>query len=251
MMRSVTSILLGLLLLAGYVIGEKTKSSNAATVTFTMRMGRTDQGTEEYKIVHNQGGYLLTSTVHLRKYGEAVFSEQQQRLAPDWSPVAYNLKTTMAQEQRTTGASIANGTIKMHSESGADVKEKTIDQQPPTLVFDNILPSQFQVLVKQYTVLHTQHAVQFQLLVPQILGEFSGTLQAAGTDTGTLDDHRVVLKKYILETRGLSLEIWADSHSRLMRVYLPTRDTEFVRTNFKMSKSPASAAIGPVVVQRP
>src|SRR5579864_2224733 len=183
MIRSVTSLLLGLLLLAACAIGEKAKSSNAATVTFTMRIGRTDQGTEEYRIVRNKGGYLLTSTVHLRKYGETVSSEEQQRLASDWSPLDYSLKTTMAGEHRTTEASIANGKVKMHSESGADVKDRTIDLQSPSLVFDNIVPSQFQVLIKQYQALHAQRAVQFQLLVPQILTQFSGTLQVTGTDT--------------------------------------------------------------------
>src|SRR5579871_3191471 len=200
-MRSVTSVLIAALLFVGYSFGEKQKSSDPATVTFNIRIGHTDQGTEGYKIIHSQGGYLLTSTVNLQKNGEPIFSEQQQRLASDWSPLQYTLKTTIAQSQRTSGASIANGKVKMHSESGADVKDKTIDVQSPTLVFDNIVPSQFQVLVKQYNALHSQHAVQFQLLVPQILGQFSGTFQAAGSGSGTLGDHKVVLEKYILETR--------------------------------------------------
>jgi hypothetical protein len=246
-MRSVSSFLLALLFLAGFVFAEKPKNSDAATITFTIRIGQTDKGTEEYKIVRSKGGYLLTSTVHLRKYGEPVSSEQQQRLAPDWSPLLYTLKTTMAQEQRTTGASIANGKVQMHTESGTDVKDKTIELQSPALVFDNIVPSQFQVLVNQYNALHAQQAVQFQLLVPQILGQFSGTLQPAGTGTGMVGDQRVLLKKYVLETRGLSLEIWADGQGQLMRVYLPARDTEFFRTNFKMNKDPASARAGSVV----
>ncbi|HLJ28134.1 MAG TPA: hypothetical protein VKY85_15590 [Candidatus Angelobacter sp.] len=250
-MRSVTPLLLGLLLFSGYGFAEKPKNSDAATITFDIRIGQNDKGTEEYKIVHSKGGYLLTSTVHLRKYGETVSSEQQQRLAADWSPLGYSLKTTMTREQRTTEASIANGKVKMHSESGADVKDKTIDVQSPTLVFDNIVPSQFQVLVKQYNALHSQHAVQFQLLVPQILGQFSGTFQAAGSGSGTLGDHKVVLEKYILETRGLSLEIWADGQGQLMRVYLPARDTEFVRTDFRMNPGPVSATVGPVISQRP
>ena len=250
-MRSLTPFLLGLLLLAGYSFGEKQKSSSPATVTFNIRIGRTDKGTEEYKIVLSQNGYLLTSTVHLRKYGEPISSEQQQRLASDWSPLDYTLKTTMAQEQRTTEASIAHGRVKMHSESGADVKDKTIDLQSPTLVFDNIVPSQFQVLVKQYNALHAKQAVQFQLLVPQILGQFSGTLEHAGADTGTLGNHKVPLKKYILLTRGLNLEIWADSQGQLMRVYLPARDTEFVRTDFRMSNRPASTGARSIAARQP
>jgi hypothetical protein len=250
-MRSVTSFLLGLLFLAGYALAEKPKSSDAATIKFHIRIGQTDKGTEEYKIVRGKGGYLLTSTVHLRMYGEPVSSEQQQRLAPNWSPLLYTLKTTMAQEQRTTEASIGNGKVKMHSESGTDVKDKTIDLQSPALVFDNIVPSQFQVLVKQYNALHAQQAVQFQLLVPQILGQFSGTLQPAGADTGMLGNRRVLLKKYVLETRGLILEIWADGQGQLMRVYLPARDTEFFRVNFRMNKDPASASAGSVVSPTP
>lgn len=250
-MRSVTVILIGALLCVGYGFGEKQKSSDPTTVTFHIRIGQADQGTEGYKIVHSQGGYLLTSTVNLRKYGEPIFSEQQQRLASDWSPLQYTLKTTIAQNQRTSGASIANGKVAMHSESGAEAKDKTIALQSPTLVFDNIVPSQFQVLVKQYNALHAQQAVQFQLLVPQILGQFTGTLKPAGADTGTLGDHKVALKKYVLETRGLDLEIWTDSQGQLMRVYLSARDTEFVRTDFRMAKPPASASAGSVVSPRP
>jgi hypothetical protein len=119
------------------------------------------------------------------------------------------------------------------------------------LIFDNIVPSQFQVLVKQYNALHVQQAVQFQFLVPQILGQFTGTLKPAGADTGTLVDHKVALKKYVLETRGLDLEIWADGQGQLMRVYLPARDTEFFRANFKMNKDPASASAGSVVIAKP
>lgn len=249
-MRSVM-LWLGLLLFAGYGFGEQAKSPATATITFTIRIGRTDQGAEEYKIVRSKGGYLLTSTVHLRKYGEPVSSEQKQRLASDWSPVNYSLKTTMAKEQRTTEASIADGKVTMHSESGADVKDKTIDLQSPALVFDNVVPSQFQVLVKQYKALHGQQPLRFQLLVPQVLGEFSGTLELAGADAGTLGNHKVPLEKYILQTRGLNLEIWADSQGQLMRVYLPVRDTEFIRTGFKMGKSPSSAAVGSAVLQRP
>lgn len=250
-MRSVTLILFGALLCVGYGFGEKQKSLDPTTVTFHIRIGQTDQGTEGYKIVHSHGGYLLTSTVNLRKYGESIFSEQQQRLTSDWSPLQYTLKTTIAQNQRTSGASIANGKVAMHSESGAEVKDKTIDLQSPTLVFDNIVPSQFQVLVKQYTALHVQQAVQFQFLVPQILGQFTGTFKPAGDDTGTLGDHKVALKKYVLETRGLNLEIWTDSEGLLMRVYLSARDTEFVRTDFRMNKKPASATAGFVVSPRP
>jgi hypothetical protein len=250
-MRSVTPLLIAALLFVGYGFGEKQKSSDPATVTFNIRIGHTDQGTEGYKIVHSQGGYLLTSTVNLRKYGEPIFSEQQQRLASDWSPLQYTLKTTIAQSQRTSGASIANGKVAMHSESGAEAKDKTIDLQSPALVFDNIVPSQFQVLVKQYNALHAQQAVQFQFLVPQILGQFSGTLNPAGADTGTLGGRKVVLKKYVLQTRGLDLEIWADEQGDLMRVYLSARDTEFLRTDFRMAKPPASASVGSVVSPRP
>lgn len=250
-MRSVTPLLIGALLFVGYSFCEKQKSSDPTTVTFHIRIGQTDQGTEGFKIVHSQGGYLLTSTVSVRKYGEPVFSEQQQRLASDWSPLQYTLKTTIAQNKRTSAASVANGKVVMHSESGAELKDKTIDLQSPTLVFDNIVPSQFQVLVKQYNALHVQQAVQFQFLVPQILGQFTGTLKPAGADTGTLGDHKVALKKYVLETRGLNLEIWTDSEGLLMRVYLSARDTEFVRTDFRMNKKPASASAGFVVSQRP
>jgi hypothetical protein len=250
-MRSVTPVLIAALLFVGYGFGEKQKSSDPATVTFNIRIGHTDQGTEGYKIVHSQGGYLLTSTVNLRKYGEPIFSEQQQRLASDWSPLQYTLKTTIAQSQRTSGASIANGKVVMHSESGPEAKDKTIELQSPTLVFDNIVPSQFQVLVKQYNALHAQQAVQFQFLVPQILGQFTGTLKPAGADNGTLGNRKVLLKKYILETRGLNLEIWADSQGQLMRVYLPARNTEFIRTDFRMGPSPASASASSLVMVKP
>lgn len=250
-MRSVTLTLIGALLCVGYGFGEKQKSSDPTTVTFHIRIGTADQGTEGYKIVHSQDGYLLTSTVNLRKYGEPIFSEQQLGLAPDWSPLQYTLKTTIAQNQRTSQASIANGKVTMHSESGAEVKDKTIDLQSPSLIFDNVVPSQFQVLVKQYNALHVQQTVQFQFLVPQVLGQFTGTLKPAGADTGTLGDHKVALKKYVLETRGLELEIWTDGQGQLMRVYLPARDTEFFRANFKMNKEPASASAGSVVIAKP
>lgn len=240
MMRSFMPFLLGWLLFAGYGAGQAPKSSSAATTTFDIRIGQTDKGKEEYRIVHSQGGYLLTSTVHLRKYGESLSSEQQERLASDWSPLDYTLKTTMDKEQRITRASIGKGKVSMHSESGADVKDKTVDLQSPTVIFDNVVPSEFQVLVRQYNALHAQHPVQFQLLVPQVLGQFSGTLAAAGTDAGILGNQQVRLEKYVLETRGLSVEIWTDSDGQLMRVYLPARDTEFVCTGFRMSKGPAS-----------
>ena len=93
--------------------------------------------------------------------------------------------------------------------------------------------------------------MQFQFLAPQILGQFSGTLNPAGADNGTLGNRKVLLKKYILETRGLNLEIWTDSQGQLMRVYLPARNTEFIRTGFRMGTSPVSASAGSIVMPKP
>jgi hypothetical protein len=238
-MRAVTLLLLSSLLCTEYCFGETPKNSTADGVSFNIRMGQADKGTEEYKISSSKGGYLLTSTVHLQKLGEHVFSQQQQTLASDWSPLHYSLKTTMARDQRSSEASIAGGKVTMHSESGKDVKEKTIDLHSPSVVFDNVAPSQFQVLIKQYSAMHGRQPLQFQLLAPQVLGEFSATLRPAGPDTGTLRNHKVPLEKYILETRGLNLEIWTDSQGQLMRVYLPARDTEFLRAGFSLEKKEA------------
>lgn len=212
-----------------------TKRTYGSPVTFKIYMGKSDQGTETYKIAKSENRYVLTSTVHVRKYGEPIFSEQKQELAADWSLLHYSFKTKMAKEQRMSEASMGKGKIEMRSDYGSEVKSKTVDLRSPALVFDSIVPSQFQVLVKEYIAFNVQQPVEFQMLMPQVTAEFTGTLSQSGADKGMLNDHALDLRKYTLRSRGQQLDIWADSKGELMRVSLPAKRTEFVRSGFKMA----------------
>lgn len=213
----------------------KAAKATPETASFAMYMGHRDKGTETFTVAGNDKGYLLTSTVHLRKYGEQVSSQQQQELAADWSLLHYSMMTRMAQEERKTEASAAQGRIQMRSEYGRDVKNKTVELHSPALIFDSIVPSQFQVLIKEYNAFNVQQPLVFQLLAPQVMGEFSGTLTQSGTDKGTLNNRPLDLRKYTLDARGAALQIWTDKKGDLMRVSLPMKNTEFIRTGFKMA----------------
>lgn len=222
--------------LAGQLLAQTTKPAKASdsTATFNIRMGHGNAGTETFTVAKNGKGYLLTSTVHLREYGEPLFSQQTQQLTADWSPLHYTLFTEMAKEHRTTEASIAKGKVQMHSASGSDVKDKIIDLRSPSLVLDSVIPSQFQVLINEYNAAHAKQSLEFQMLMPQVMAEFSGTVIPAGTDKGTLNRQPVTLNHYRLLSRGNDLHIWTDSTGQLMRVSLRTRNTEFVRAGFQM-----------------
>lgn len=234
-MRVLMLSLIGTLVLSGAAFAAHAKSlDSAGTVTFNIRAGRSNQGTEEYKISNNNLQHILTSTVRLRKLGEQIVSTQEETLTADWSPLHYSLKTTVGKEQRTTEAHVLAGGVRMRTESEGKTKDKSVGLNSPALVMDNVVPSHFQILVNQYNALHAQQPLTFQLLVPQIPTEFSGTLSRAGSEAGTLNHRSLRLQKYVLQTRGLNLQIWADDQGRLMRVYLPEQDTEFVRTGFKL-----------------
>jgi hypothetical protein len=235
-MRFLTLSLILSCALAGQLMSETAKKADAASAdaTFNMYMGRFDKGTETFKIAKKNSRYVLTSTVSLQKYGETISSEQEQELASDWSPLHYVLKTKMAKQERTTEASVVSKKIQMHSASGSDVKNKTVDLHSPALIFDSVAPSQFQVLMNEYTAAHIQQPLNFQLLVPQVMAEFSGTVTPSGSDKGTLKEHPVELRKYTLVSRGANLQIWTDKKGALMRVSLPSKRTEFVREGFKM-----------------
>jgi hypothetical protein len=202
------------------------------TIIFKMKTHGKDQGSEEYKISGIGAKHVLTSTVRLQKLGQQVLSTQHETLAADWSPLDYSLKTTMGQSQRSTEASVSAGAIHMKTEAQGEKKDQSVALTAPAWVIDNVVPSHFQVLINQYNALRAQKPVQFQLLVPQVPTHFTGTLSSVGTDTGTLNARRVQLRKYVLETKGLDLQIWADNSGQLMRVYLPQQDTEFIRAGF-------------------
>lgn len=232
-MRLISLLILGSFILFSTAFAAPKKSAaSTETVVFNIRNGRSNQGKEEYKLSTNNAKHVLTSTVQLQKLGEKIVSTEEEILAANWSPLHYSLKTSIGSEQRSSEASVTAGGVRMHTEFQGKTKDKSIGLNSPALVMDNVVPSHFQVLLYQYGALHAQNPVQFQLLVPQIPTQFSGTLSTAGSDTGTLRDRRVQLRKYVLQTRGLKLEIWADTHGQLMRVYLPEQDTEFVRVGF-------------------
>ncbi len=237
-MRFVSMLLIVCFSTAGQLtFAQSAKAAKTApeTATFAIYMGRRDKGTETYKVTRKDKGYVLTSTVQLHKYGEPIFSEQQQQLAADWSLLHYSMTTKMAREERKTEASATKGKVQMHSESGSDVKSKTVDLRSPALVFDSVVPSQFQVLINEYNAFNVQQPLVFQMLVPQVAAEFSGTLSQSGADKGTFNDHPLELRKYTLDSRGATLQIWTDKNGGLMRVSLPVKNTEFVRTGFKMA----------------
>lgn len=221
---------------AGQLLAQTTKPAKTSdsTATFDIRLGHGDSGTETFTVAKTAKGYLLTSTVHLREYGEPLFSQQTQELAADWSPLHYTLFTKMAKEHRTTEASVARGKVQMHSASGSDVKDKVIDLHSPSLVLDSVVPSQFQVLINEYNAAHAKQPLEFQMLMPQVMAEFAGTVIPAGTDKGTLNKQPVALKHYRLLSRGNDLHIWTDGAGQLMRVSLRSRNTDFVRTGFQM-----------------
>lgn len=234
-MRLISILLILFCSSSGQLFSQSPTTAHTAhsSVTFTMDMGAGDKGTETYKLVSEKSRHLLTSTVHLRKYGEPIVSEQQQELTADWRPVRYFLKTRMAKEERATQASVTSGKIQMRSSSGSDVKDKTLDLRSPAVVFDNVVPSQFQILMNEYNAFHVKQPLEFQMLAPQVMAEFSGTLVMAGKDKGALNQRPVELRRYALTSRGMNLAIWTDTRGQLMRVSLPKK-AEFVREGFKM-----------------
>lgn len=234
-MRYLVLSFIGTLVLCGVALAAPIKATDASgTVVFKIRTGHANQGTEEYKISDADSRHVLTSTIRLRKLGEQILSVQEETLASNWSPLHYSLKTTMGREQRESEVNCLAGGVRMRTEYEGKIKDKSVGLSSPALVMDNVVPSHFQVLIKEYNALHAQQPLTFQLLVPQLPAEFTGVMSRAGSETGTLESRRVTLQKYVLSTRGLSLQIWADDHDQLMRVYLPEQDTEFVRVGFHL-----------------
>jgi uncharacterized protein len=199
-------------------------------------------GTETFTITSTPSGHEIAGEVAMKRGAADARFVLKETLGPSWTLERYSVDLTGG--LGTASATVerkGNGfALSVKAQSAAPTQE--IPASPNLVLMDNMLAAPYQVLLN----LTGGKPGPVTVVVPLSLGVVPGTIETAGTATGTLNGTPVVATKLILRVALVATEVYADASNRLLRVFVPAQDAELVREGFV----PAAAA-APTVVARP
>jgi uncharacterized protein len=105
---------------------------------------------------------------------------------------------------------------------------------------DNLLAAPYQVLLN----MTGGKPAALTVVVPFQLAAVPATLEASGTEAGTLDGRPIAAAKLLLKVGSVTTEISVDpAANRVLRVFVPAQDAELVREGFVPAGAPPSKPV--------
>ncbi len=198
----------------------------------------TISGKEGYTITATAEGHTISSHLWVAEGETPVLSAIEEHLGPDWSLRSYAFDATVGGIKQKFEARVDGGKVQMQVTGERMNPQRTVDASPNTVVLDNFVPSNFQVLLNQFAAAssHTPeiNAEDVLLLVPQRLLALKGKLSRSGVDTGLFDGRQIPVNKFLLQAPGVNAEIWADAKNQLLGVYFAQPDIEYLQDRFDL-----------------
>lgn len=204
----------------------------------------TISGKQEYKIVPAADGYTVSSHLWVAEGETPVLAEVEENLGSDWSLRHYVFNGLVGGIKQKFEASLDGGKVHMQVTGERMNPQRWTELGPNTVVLDNFVPSNFQVLLNRFAAAAARtpglNSLEFNLIVPQRLLALKGTLSRSGSDSGILDGHLTELTKYILQAPGVKAEVWANEQNRLLGVYFAGPDIEYLENHFDLPQLKAA-----------
>lgn len=224
------------LIIAGAAAGLAAQSKNAAapgTPVFaqdkgklTIKLDGQTVGHEEFEISPSGGGWLAKGDADIKpSKGAASKVNGTLTLQADGAPISYEWTS---QAEKTNGAHVlfANGIAKMTLQmQGASPFDQTFTFGTPLIaVLDNNLYHQYAVLARLYD--WSKRGPQtFSVFIPQEL--MPGTITAESTGAASVDGKSY--EGFRVTTTDLEVDLYLDSHHRLMRLEVPAAKVSVIR----------------------
>jgi len=191
-------------------------------------------GWEEYRLEKGTDGYRLTSKMRFGPPGREIEQTQELALGPAWDLLRYKLESQMGGQSETIEAWREGEQVEMRASGPGQSRSGAAPVRPRTLVLDNLVFSQYQVLLDSVARKVTG-SEELWALVPQQVTAVPGKLAAVGEEAATLGGQSIRVRKYTLELASVLLEIWTQADTnRLMRVYVPVQRVEAAREGFAL-----------------
>jgi fermentation-respiration switch protein FrsA (DUF1100 family) len=238
-MRGVLSLLL---VLAGSapLFAQAAPESTTFKITQTNPVVSTStiSGKEGYKISATAEGYTISSHLWVAEGETPVLSAIEEHLGPDWSLRSYAFDATVGGIKQKFEARVDGGKVKMQVTGEQMNPQRTVDVSANMVVLDNFVPSNFQVLLNEFSAAsgHTPRVnpEDVLLLVPQRLLALKGKISRNGVDTGHFDGKQIPVNKFLLQAPGVTAEIWANAKNQLLGVYFAQPDIEYLQDHFDL-----------------
>lgn len=118
-----------------------------------------------------------------------MLAEVTEEFAPDWTLKRYTFDGLVGGIRQKIEASVEDDKVHMQFSAERANPQRIVELHPNTVILDNFVPTNFQVLLNRYGTSVT--AQDFYLLVPQKLMALKGTLARAGSDAAILNGKKI------------------------------------------------------------
>jgi uncharacterized protein len=215
-------------------------ASAQETATFRARVGAGRvSGTETYTISSTASAHEVAAEITMRPGGTEAHFVFKETLNGAWEPVNYRVEMSGGLGNATATAERKGSVLALAVKTPGGTPTQEVPASPNLVLMDNMLAAPYQVLLN----LTTGRPGPVVVVVPFQMATVPGTLESAGTITGTLDGKPVVATKLLLKVATVTTEVYADQASRrLLRVFVPAQDAEIVREGFVPSTVAAPTA---------
>jgi hypothetical protein len=216
---------------AGAGLADQKKNSGASVFAqdqgkLVIKLDGKTVGHEEFQIAPSGDGWLAKGNAEI-KTSQGADSKVMGSLSlqPDGAPISYNW-TSQAQKNSSAKIVFDGGVAKMTLQmQGAHPYDQTFTFGTPVIaILDNNLYYQYGVLARLYD--WSKRGQQtFPVFIPQEL--MPGTITAEATGSASLDGKSY--EGFRVTTSDLEVDLYLDSHHRLMRLEVPSAKVSVLR----------------------
>jgi hypothetical protein len=192
----------------------------------TIKLDGKTVGHEEFEIAPSGDGWLAKGNAEI-KASQTTASKVSGSLTlqPDGVPISYDW-TAQADKNNSARILFANGIAKMTLlMQGSNPYDQTFTFSSPLVaVLDNNLYHQYAVLARLYDW-SKRGQQSFPVFIPQEL--MPGTITAESTGSASIDGKS--FEGFRVNTSDLEIDLYLDSHHRLMRLEVPSAKVSVIR----------------------
>lgn len=233
-------------ILIAFTLESVARGQSTAAIAGTFKITQTNpviststiSGKESYQITATAQGYTIKSNLWVAEGETPVLAEVEEKLRPDWSLDHYTFNGVVAGIHQEIEAWMDGSQAQMQFTAEGTSPHRTIHLKPNTVVLDNFVPTNFQVLLNRFAASAANgteaNSKEVYLLVPQRLFGVKATLERSGRENVLLQGKQIEATKYTLQMASGPAHIWADDQNHLLGVYFDAGDIEYLNSGVEL-----------------